>query len=68
MKIILINFRRVNVGERTSVNLAEAKANCYVVVDKNNVAAVVVADEEYPEKIAFVIIGELFREFYKITN
>ena len=59
------HFRRVKLGERTAVHMEEAKAVCYICVDPNGIASLVVADDEYPGKVAFVIINEMFREFYK---
>lgn len=37
-------------------------------MDKNNLAAVVIADDQYPEKVAFMVIIQMFQEFYKIQN
>ena len=48
--------------------MKDANAICCVVVDSKNVACVVVCDEEYPQKVCFTIILEMFREFYKTYN
>ncbi|KAL4462137.1 hypothetical protein ABPG72_010453 [Tetrahymena utriculariae] len=56
---------RVQKGERTAVQLDEAKAMAYVVVS-NDIAVVIVCDEEYPQKTPFVIIREVFSEFFKL--
>jgi hypothetical protein len=47
------------------VHEKELKLVCHVFVDKNNNAAVVVSDDEYPAKVAFYIITKLFDELYK---
>jgi len=65
---LLLLIRRVKKGERTAVTLDDAKANCCIWVDGNNTACVIVADDEYPQKVCFTIIGEMFREFYKNYN
>ncbi|EAR83909.1 SNARE ykt6 (macronuclear) [Tetrahymena thermophila SB210] len=56
---------RVQKGDRTVVQLDEAKAMAYVVVS-NDIAVVIVCDEEYPQKTPFVIIREVFSEFFKL--
>jgi synaptobrevin family protein YKT6 len=50
------------------VHLEDAQSICYVCVDKNNLASVVIADDQYPEKVAFMVIMQMFQEFYKIQN
>lgn len=45
---IIIIVSRVQKGDKTAVKLDDAKAMCYVNVDSNNIACVVVCDEEYP--------------------
>jgi len=42
----------------------EENAHCYVYIDEKDTACVVVADNEYPEKVAFMILQELYRAFY----
>lgn len=59
---------RVTVGERVALTMDEANAVCCVVVDNRNVGCVIVVDEEYPTKVCFTMIAEMFREFYKTYN
>ena len=42
----------------------EAKAISYVCVDSNGLASLVITDDDYPGKVAFIIINEMFKEFY----
>jgi len=48
--------RRAKPGDRAAVNLPDAHAISYVCIDKNNLAALVIADDQYPEKVAFMVI------------
>lgn len=51
-------------GEKTAVHLEEIKGISYVWIDKNGVASLIIADDQYPAKVAFQIINDLFKEFY----
>ena len=46
------------------VNIPEANAVCLILVD-STIASVVVTDDEYPQKSAFLIAQELREEFYR---
>jgi synaptobrevin family protein YKT6 len=43
--------------------LPDVQAKCYVFINKYNIAAVVLADDQYPERIAFMIINQMLKEF-----
>ena len=48
--------------------MEEAKSICYLSIDGNGIGSLVVTAEDYPGKVAFLIINEMFREFYKEFN
>lgn len=51
-------------GEKTAVHIEEAKGICYVWIDKNGLVSAIIADDQYPAKVAFQIINDVFKEFY----
>jgi len=57
--IFYIN-RRTPKNTKAAIKIEEVKGICYIAVDNNGVAAQIIADDEYPEKTAFIIIHELF--------
>lgn len=54
---------RSKVGEPLSLNLPESQAKCYIYVNKDKLAALVIADDQYPERVAFMIVSKLLKEF-----
>jgi synaptobrevin family protein YKT6 len=54
---------RTKVGEPLSLSLPDSQAKCYIYVNKNQLAGLVIADDQYPERIAFMIVSKLLREF-----
>jgi synaptobrevin family protein YKT6 len=64
----LINFSsrtvvgRSRPGDRTAVHLEQEAGICYVAVHPNSLAVTVVADPEYPQRVAFTVIAEIMRE------
>jgi len=66
----LSNHRNINKGERAAINLEKEKLDgiCYIYVFPNNIAVLVIADLEYPQRIAHEIILEVYREFVKLYD
>mmetsp|Transcript_23467 Transcript_23467/g.27185 ORF Transcript_23467/g.27185 Transcript_23467/m.27185 type:complete len:203 (+) Transcript_23467:51-659(+) len=52
-------------GESSCINIKEVQSNAYVFTNKAGVSVVIIADEEYPQKVILKIQRELFEEFYK---
>mmetsp|Transcript_6378 Transcript_6378/g.11106 ORF Transcript_6378/g.11106 Transcript_6378/m.11106 type:complete len:200 (-) Transcript_6378:24-623(-) len=69
----LINFSsrtvvaRSRPGDRTAVHLEQDAGICYVAVHPNNLAVTVIADQEYPQRVAFTVIAEIMREIMAST-
>ncbi|KAM3135071.1 hypothetical protein pb186bvf_012895 [Paramecium bursaria] len=59
---------RAKPGERAAVEMKDAQAIAYIAVDRNNLAALVIADDQYPEKVAFMVIQNMYQEFYRVQN
>ncbi len=55
---------RTQRGQRAAIKIDEIKGICYIAIDKNGLACEIITDDEYPQKVAMVIIQEMFREFY----
>lgn len=54
---------RTKPGEPLSLNLPDQQAKCYIYINKQNLAGLVIADDEYPERIAFMIITKVLKEY-----
>lgn len=54
---------RTQIGEPLSLSLPDSQAKCYIYINKNKVAGVVIADDQYPERIAFIIVTKLLKDF-----
>jgi len=57
---IFIIFSRTSKNTKAAIKIEEVKGICYIAVDENGVSAQLIADDEYPEKTAFIIIQEMF--------
>lgn len=59
---------RTKIGEPLSISLnnKEGKTNegkCSIYVNKDKLAALVITDDDYPERVAFMIVSKLLKEF-----
>ncbi len=54
---------RTKVGESISVHLPEAKAKCYLYISKDQYAFCILADDQYPERVAFMAIRKMMNEY-----
>lgn len=54
-----IILSRTKVGERVAIHLPDAQARCYVYVAQNKIAYAVLADDQYPERIAHLILRKM---------
>ena len=59
----LFYFSRSKVGEKIAVSLPEAKAKCFVYIDKDKFAYAVLADDQYPENVVNLILRKLQIDF-----
>ena len=57
---IIFLFSRTPQNTRAAIKIEEVKGICYIAVDDNGTSAQIIADDEYPEKTAFIIIQEMF--------
>ncbi|GLD99783.1 hypothetical protein PINS_up008511 [Pythium insidiosum] len=68
----MINFfsktfiKRTPAGQRQSVQHEEY--NCHVYVRRDRLSGIVVADQEYPPRVAFALLNKLMDEFDKETR
>lgn len=44
-----------------ALTLPDVQAKCYIYVNKHKIAAAVIADDQYPERVAFMIISQMHR-------
>ena len=51
-------------GSRLAIHLPEAQARCYIYVRKDGIAFACLADDQYPERVAFMILKKMEQEFY----
>ena len=42
-----------------AINLPEAQARCYVFVQKDGIAFAALADDQYPERVAFMVLKKI---------
>lgn len=42
-----------------AINLPEAEAKCYIVVQKDGIAFAALCDDQYPERVAFMILKKM---------
>jgi hypothetical protein len=54
--ILVISVRRTKKGQRAAIKIDEIKGICYIAIDKNGLAMEIITDDDYPEKVAFLII------------
>lgn len=54
---------RTKLGESLAIHLPEQQARCYIVVRKDGLAFAVLADDQYPERIAFMVIRKMINDF-----
>ena len=47
-----------------AIHLPEAQARCYIVVQKDGMAFAALCDDQYPERVAFMILKKMESEFY----
>ena len=52
-------------NEPLALNLPDAQARCYIYVNKHKIAAAILTDDQYPERVAFQIINQMHQEFAK---
>eukprot|EP01017_Pseudomicrothorax_dubius_P012318 TRINITY_DN1498_c0_g1_i6.p1 TRINITY_DN1498_c0_g1~~TRINITY_DN1498_c0_g1_i6.p1 ORF type:complete len:226 (-),score=70.88 TRINITY_DN1498_c0_g1_i6:124-801(-) len=57
---------RAKPGEKTVVEIKEANALCYCNILPNGLSGVAITDNEYPPRVAFMILNEAFNEFLKM--
>jgi len=50
-------------GSSCSIHLPEAQARCYITVQKDGIAFAALADDQYPERVAFMILKKMAMEF-----
>lgn len=50
-------------GEPVSVYLPEAEAKCYIYISKDQYAFCLLADDQYPERVAFMAIRKIMAEY-----
>jgi synaptobrevin family protein YKT6 len=58
---------RIPPGNKASVTLENDIGICYCYTTKDNLSATVIADKEYPEKAAFILLNNVlmdFREYF----
>lgn len=46
-----------------AINLPEAQARCYIFVQKDGLAFAALTDDQYPERVAFMVIKKIVQEF-----
>lgn len=54
---------RCQPGDRSAVHLEGDKGIAYVAIHPSTLGIVVIADPEYPQRVAFGLIAELMDEF-----
>ena len=58
-------FSRSKVGDRAAIHLPDAQARCYVYITGNKIGFAVLADDQYPDRVAYMILRKLSLEFSK---
>ena len=46
-----------------AIHLPDAQARCYITVQKNGIAFAALANDKYPERVAFMILKKMAQEF-----
>ena len=54
---------RTALGSSTAIHLPDAQARCYITVQKDGLAFAALADEAYPERVAFMVLKKISLEF-----
>jgi hypothetical protein len=62
-KVKVSTCSRAQKGTRLAINLPEAQARCYIFVQKDGLAFTCLADDQYPERVAFMILKKMEQEF-----
>ena len=50
-------------GDCVAVHLPDAQARCYVYITKDKIAFAVLADDQYPERVARMILRKMSMDF-----
>lgn len=56
---------RARPGDRTAVHLENDTGICYVAVHPSTLAATVITDPEYPQRVVFSLIADLMNQFLR---
>lgn len=59
----MIKISRTTLGSSLAIHLPDAQARCYITVQKDGIAFAALADEQYPERVAFMILKKISQEF-----
>ncbi len=47
----------------SAIHLPEAQARCYITVQKDGLAFACLCDDQYPERVAFMVLKKMAAEF-----
>ena len=54
---------RSALGSSSAIHLPDAQARCYITVQKDGLAFACLADDQYPERVAFMILKKMAIDF-----
>jgi hypothetical protein len=57
------SYSRTPINSSQAITLPEAQAKCYVFVQKDGLAFVALTDEQYPERVIFMVLKKMAQEF-----
>merc|ERR1711879_613025 len=60
--------QRTTAGTRQTVSLKELPYKCHIYVRVDNLAAVVVGDNEYPQRVAFSLLNKVLKDFVTLNK
>lgn len=58
-KVNLERYSRSTKGSSLAISLPEAQALCYITVQKDGLAFAALADDQYPERIMFMVLKKM---------
>lgn len=62
-QVSLSSSSRTTQGSSLAIHLPDAQARCYITVQKDGIAFAALADEGYPERVAFMVLKKVALEF-----
>jgi synaptobrevin family protein YKT6 len=54
---------RCQLKESAAIELQDVEARCYIIIRPSGLAAVILADKDYPERVCFSVLQQMHKDF-----